>query len=102
MAQDTINSVRNAETLAQQRIEQAQEESKKSVAEAKAKAERIIASAQDKARAMVEHAEDKALSAADEISVTTRNSARLDAEKLSQSAESKQQAVNKRILEIIV
>ncbi len=102
MALQAIDAIRNAELQAQKAIDSAQAQSQQAIAEAQEKATDIIADAQDNVRVRVENASDRAYKESDEILVTARNSALLSADELRKSAEHKQQAVNDRILELIV
>lgn len=102
MAYSALESVREAETKAQEQIDSVQKEANLSVAQAKDTASKIIAEAKEKSELKISHDADKASLEADEIIVTARNKAFLEAEQLKKDALSKQDAVNKAILELIV
>ncbi len=102
MALQAINVISDAELQAQKATDTVQTQSQHKIAEAKEKATDIIADAQDKVREIIENASDRANKESHEILVTARNKALLSADELQKSAEYKQQAVNVRILELIL
>ena len=102
MAFAAMESIRVAEQDAQNRIQQAIRESQQSVDAAKTEYDSIVLSAQKDAEITIAHSVQKATDKADEILVTARNKAVLDADKLKQQCVQEQDAVNKAILELII
>lgn len=102
MAYSALESVRQAEIKAQEQIDSVQKKADLSVSDAKDTAAKIISDAKEKADLKISHDADKASLEADEIIITAKNKALLDAEQLKNDALSKQDAVNKAILELII
>ncbi|MBQ4105356.1 MAG: hypothetical protein IJC86_03095 [Clostridia bacterium] len=102
MAFVAIESIRDAELSAQKSIETAQSNSRQDLELAEKKASDIISQAHEKAKLCIEHKSDKARASADEIIVTAKNSALLEADALKSEAKKKQPEINKKILDIII
>lgn len=101
MAFVAIESVRDAELAAQRCIELAQKSADEAVIIAQNKADGIIAAAQEEADRAVSVSADKASAQADEIIVTARNHAVLEADKLKKDCAAKQNSVNEAIINLL-
>lgn len=102
MAFTTMESVRAAEQEAQTRIREAVLQADEAVAQARNNYDSIVSSAKQDACITVAHSSDKASAKAEEITVTARNRALLEAEELKKQCVGQQDAVNKAILELIL
>ncbi len=102
MAFAAMESVRLAEQDAESRIQEAVNSADEAVAQAKKTYESIVSAAKVDAGTTVSHSTEKASAKAEEITVSARNSALLEAENLKSQCSSRQEAVNKAILELIL
>ncbi len=102
MALSAMESVRAAEIKAQQDIDAALSQADSMVSKAKIDASTIISDAETSSASTVEKSSDKAHAEAEEIVVTARNSALLEADKLKSDCLSRQQEVNDLIINLLV
>ncbi len=102
MAFTAMESVRAAEQEAEARIREAVVQADGSVAQAKISYDSIVSAAKKDAEIAVAHSSEKASAKAEEITVTARNRALLEAEELKKQCLSQQDAVNKAILKLIL
>ncbi len=102
MAFAAMESVRLAEQDAQSRIQDAVNSSDEAVLQAKKTYESIVSAATADAETAVAHSIKKATAKAEEITVTARNGALLEADELKSQCADRQPAVNKAILELIL
>lgn len=102
MALAAIDSIREAELNAQKQIDAAVSDAQIAELSAKKKADGIITDAVEKTQTLTDHKSDKAYALAEEIIISAKNSALLDAEKLRSESAEKQDKINSRIMEIII
>ncbi len=102
MALNAMDAIRTAEINAQNDVKLAQDKADAMVSEATKKAEAILSEASDSVKSRLESSSDKAYKASEEIVVTARNSAILEADKLKSDCLQKQALVNERIKELLI
>lgn len=102
MALCSLDAIREAEIAAQNRIATIEEESARRLSDTQKKADEIITQANVSAQNTIETYADKAHKSSEEVLITARNTALLDAERLRQECSEKQELVNKRIIELII
>lgn len=102
MALTAIDSVRQAELDAQKSIEEAQLEANAAENSAKLKAGNIIDDAKEAASIRIAVEKDRVSKKAEEIVVTAKNNAILEADALKIKCADKQEIINKKIVSMIV
>ncbi len=102
MALLAMDAIREAELSAQKAIQSAQKSSEQRIADSQLQADAIISEAKSKVSFEIENSVDRARKKSEEILITSRNSAVLQAEKLRADCAQKQNIVNKKVLELIV
>ncbi len=102
MALHALDAIREAELSAQKSVVSAQENAQQRIADAQTQAEMLLAEAEEKVKFEKESSSERAYKKAEEVFVTSRNSALLQAEKLREDCMQKQTLVNEKVIELIV
>lgn len=102
MASVLIESVRQAELESQKRIEEAQLKAQEIIKTAKVKSDAVLKKAEAEASYELELQSERASKEAEEIIITAKNAAVLEAERIKKDSLTKQAAVNIKILNMIV